>query len=154
MTYGDVVSDDLYRQIILDHYQNPRGLGHLECATHRQEGTNPSCGDTLELELNVKNGVVEDARFEGSGCSISMASASMLCEAIKGKSLTEALAVAHAFKARLLGKTAPNEADEEVDIGDLEALDGVKAYPVRIKCALLSWDTLLQAVGDEHASAS
>ncbi len=144
MSYGDeVISDDLYRQIILDHYTNPRNTGCLEHPSFHLEGTNPTCGDTLELDLIIEDGIVKDVAYEGTGCSISMASASMLTEAIKGQKVEDALKIAHAFKARLLSKDEPAE---DVDIGELEALDGVKAYPVRIKCALLSWNTLLEAI--------
>ena len=141
-----IFDDDLYRQIIIDHYQNPHHQGALDCPTHHLEGFNASCGDNLELDLKIENGKVADVGFEGSGCAISMTSTSMLTDLILGKSVEEAKKITQAFKARLLGK---EEADsEDVDIGELEALDGVKAYPVRIKCALLSWNTLME--GLEH----
>ncbi len=141
-----IFDDDLYRQIIIDHYQNPHHKGALDCPTHHLEGFNASCGDQLELDLRIKDGKVVDVGFEGSGCAISMTSTSMLTDLIIGKSVDEAMAITKAFKARLLGKD--DEIDENIDIGELEALDGVKAYPVRIKCALLSWNTLLE--GLEH----
>lgn len=151
MSFSNLADDDLYREIILDHYTNPRNQGHLEHCTHSLEGTNPTCGDTLELDLVIDNGVVTDVGFVGQGCSISMASTSMLTEAIKGKTVAEAAAITHAFKARLLQNSPQTD---EVDIGELEALDGVKAYPVRIKCALLSWDTLLQAIEPTKAQTT
>lgn len=148
MSYGDVMTDDLYREIILDHYTRPRNKGHLDEATHRLEGVNPSCGDSVELDLRVVDGCIEAVGFVGHGCSISMASASMLAEAVQGKSVEQARSLADAFKARQLTKGGIPEPPEGVDLGELEALDGVRAYPVRIKCALLAWNTLLDAVKD------
>lgn len=138
-----IFDDDLYRQIIIDHYQNPHHQGTLDCPTHHLEGFNASCGDTLELELKIENGIVQEVVFEGSGCAISMTSASMLTDIVRGKTVEDALALTKAFKARLLGG---DDQDDTIDIGELEALDGVKAYPVRIKCALLSWNTLLEGL--------
>lgn len=146
MSYGDVMTDDLYREIILDHYTRPRNKGHLENATHRLEGVNPSCGDSVELDLRVEEGRIVAVGFVGTGCSISMASASILAEQVQGKTLEEARALADAFKARQLTKGGIPEPPEGVDLGELEALDGVRAYPVRIKCALLAWNTLMDAV--------
>lgn len=144
MQNDNIISDDLYRQIILDHYTNPRNKHHLEHCTHQQEGVNPSCGDAIELDLNIEDGVVKDVGFQGEGCSISMASASMLTDIISGKKISDVLKIAKAFKARLLSKDDSDS--EEIDIEDLEALDGVKHYPVRLKCALLACNTLLQAI--------
>ena len=140
----NIFDDDLYRQIIIDHYQNPHHQGALDCPTHHLEGFNASCGDSLELDLKVEDGKIVDVGFAGSGCAISMTSTSMLTDLILGKTIAEATAITNAFKARLLGKD--EELDEEIDIGELEALDGVKAYPVRIKCALLSWNTLMEGL--------
>lgn len=144
MNDTNIFDDDLYRQIIIDHYQNPHHHGALECPTHHLEGFNASCGDSLELDLKIEDGKVVDVGFEGSGCAISMTSTSMLTDLILGKTIEEAKVLTKAFKARLLGK----DDESDVDIGELEALDGVKAYPVRIKCALLSWNTLME--GLEH----
>lgn len=142
-----IFDDDLYRQIIIDHYQHPHHQGTLDCPTHHLEGFNASCGDNLELELKIEDGKVADIGFVGSGCAISMTSASMLTDLILGKSVEEAKKITGAFKARLLGQDETVSQDD-VDLGELEALDGVKAYPVRIKCALLSWNTLME--GLEH----
>ncbi len=150
MSYGDVMADDLYREIILDHYTCPRHKGHLEHPTHSMEGVNPSCGDTVEIDLKVEEGRIKAVGFVGEGCSISMASASMLAEAVQGKSLDEARQLADAFKARQLTKGTIPDPPEGVEIDELEALDGVRAYPVRIKCAILAWNTLLEAVKDER----
>lgn len=141
-----VMNDDLYREIILDHYSRPRHKGHLSEATHRLEGVNPSCGDAIELDLLIEAGKVKEVAFTGTGCSISVASASMLAEGIKGRTLEEIRALAGAFKARQLTKGEIPEPPEGVDLGELEALDGVRQYPVRIKCALLAWNTLLDAI--------
>lgn len=148
MHSDNLINDDLYRQIILDHYSRPRHNCHLDHPTVSAEGTNPTCGDEIELDLKVENGRVVDVGFVGEGCSISVASSSMLADIIKGKPVEEVLKIAHAFKARLLSHEDAQAAQEaeSVDIGELEALDGVKDYPVRIKCALLSWNTLLSAL--------
>lgn len=144
------MSDDLYREIILDHYTNPRHKGHLDEASHRLEGVNPSCGDSVELDLLIRDGRVAEVGFVGQGCSISMASASMLAESVKGKTLQEVRTLADAFKARQLTKGSIPDLPDGLDIGELEALDGVRQYPVRIKCALLAWNTLLEAVDQER----
>jgi nitrogen fixation NifU-like protein len=150
MSHPDAISDDLYREIILDHYTCPRHKGHLETATHRLEGVNPSCGDMVELDLEVRDGRVVEVGFVGEGCSISMASASMLAESVRGQTLDQVRLLADTFKARLLTKAGIPEPPEGVEIGELEALDGVRAYPVRIKCALLAWNTLLEAIENER----
>ncbi len=146
----NLINDDLYRQIILDHYSRPRCNHRLEHPTCSVEGTNPSCGDEIELDLLVKDGVVQDVGFVGEGCSISMAAASMLAGAIKGQPVAKVRQLAQAFKARLLSHDDAQAAQEAqgVDIGELEALDGVRDYPVRIKCALLGCNTLLTALDE------
>lgn len=150
MSHPEAITDDLYREIILDHYTCPRHKGRLETATHRLEGVNPSCGDTVELDLEVREGRVVEVGFVGEGCSISMASASMLAEAVRGQTLDQVRLLAETFKARLLTKSGIPESPAGVEIGELEALDGVRAYPVRIKCALLAWNTLLEAIESER----
>ncbi|MCL6452239.1 MAG: SUF system NifU family Fe-S cluster assembly protein [Alicyclobacillus sp.] len=127
---------ELYRQVIMDHYQNPRNQGDLEGAI-TVELRNPSCGDEISLQLKVTGGVVEDVRFRGSGCSISMASASMMTEAVKGLPVDEALALSNAFRAMMRG-----ESFDEDQLGELEALQGVSKFPARIKCATLAWQAL------------
>jgi len=153
--------EDLYREIILDHYRNPRNRGELAVPpAHRLEGFNPLCGDEIVVYLDVEDGRVTDIRINGQGCSISQSSASMMSAAVKNKSVAEARALIRAFKAMMSiheqrldgedGATAGSEA--EVKLGDLEALKGVVKFPVRIKCATLSWNTLAQGL-DEAAPA-
>ncbi len=151
--------EDLYREIILDHYRSPRNRGELEVPPAiRVEGFNPLCGDEIVLYLDVADGVVRDIRIGGQGCSISQSSASMMSSAVKGKTLTEVHTLTRAFKAMMSIHEASLDGDEasasaegddgggEVVLGDLEALRGVVKFPVRIKCATLSWNTLLEGV--------
>ncbi len=141
-----MISDDLYREIILEHYAHPRCKGKLESPTFRQEGVNPTCGDAVTVELDVQDGRVIKAAFEGVGCSISLASASMLTSLIEGKTLAEVRELTDAFKKRMLNRNDTEPCPEE--LGELEALDGVRQYPVRVKCALLAWNTMLGALED------
>ena len=134
--------DELYRDIIMDHYRYPRGRKKLEDADVRNEGQNPVCGDEIELSLKLNDDRVDDVSVDCMGCAISVASGSMLADAIKGKSLPEVKRIAAAVKAILKGEPLP----EDVEMGDLEALSGVKNFPVRIKCALLSWTTLVDGI--------
>ena len=149
--------EDLYREIILDHYRSPRNRGELPAPpATRVEGFNPLCGDEIVVFVDVKDDVVEDIRISGQGCSISQSSASMMSAAVKGKTLDEVEALTRAFKGMMSiheqsldGEgEVPIEADEDVKLGDLEALRGVVKFPVRIKCATLSWNTLQQALGE------
>ncbi len=133
--------DDLYRRVIMDHYQKPRNRGKLD----ESEGlivnlNNPTCGDSISLSLKIENGKVIDVRFLGEGCSISMSSASMMTEAVKGKTVEEALTLARIFSEMMQGKAV----DDSVDLGDIEALQGVAKFPARIKCATLAWKALEQ----------
>jgi nitrogen fixation NifU-like protein len=148
--------EDLYREIILDHYRNPRNRGELPVPpSTRVEGFNPLCGDEIVVYLDVEGDVVRDVRIGGQGCSISQSSASMMSAAVKGKTLDEVRALSRAFKAMMSiheqsldgnGSEDPAAGLEDVKLGDLEALRGVVKFPVRIKCATLSWNTLLQAL--------
>ena len=134
--------EDLYREVILEHYKSPRNRGRLEGADAlRVELQNPTCGDEIQLSLAVRDGVVADARFTGRGCSISMASASMMTEALKGRSVDDAVLLSRDFKAMLSGGQAAE------GLGDLVALSGVAQFPVRVKCATLAWNALLRALG-------
>ena len=134
--------DDLYREVILDHYRNPRYRGSLPSPTTRHEGYNPLCGDDVTVELLVKGGIVEEVAFQGSGCSISQSSASMMTEAIRGKTVPEIESLFGEFTAMMRGSD-----DIDIDrIGDLEALEGVRKFPVRVKCATLAWHTLQEAL--------
>jgi nitrogen fixation protein NifU and related proteins len=156
--------EDLYREIILDHYRSPRNRGELPVPpARRYEGFNPLCGDEIVVFLDIDDaGVVQDVRISGQGCSISQSSASMMSAAVKGKTLAEARALLRAFKAmmsiheqRLDGDgqvvDEPVEPDPDVKLGDLEALQGVVKFPVRIKCATLSWNTLQQGLDEAEA---
>ena len=153
--------EDLYREIILDHYRNPRNRGELPVPpAHKVEGFNPLCGDEIVIYLDVENGTVTDMRIDGQGCSISQSSASMMSAAVKGKSVDEARAMTRAFKAMMSihesaldgGEGEAVEVDPDIKLGDLEALRGVVKFPVRIKCATLSWITLTQGL-DEAENA-
>jgi nitrogen fixation NifU-like protein len=148
--------EDLYREIILDHYRNPRNRGELPSPPAlRLEGFNPLCGDEIVVFLLVEDGRVTDMRITGQGCSISQSSASMMSSAVKGKTIEEGRALIRAFKSMMsihearLDQAAEEEvatADPNVKLGDLEALQGVVKFPVRIKCATLSWNTLAQGL--------
>jgi len=151
---------DLYREIILDHYRAPRNRGELPVPpAHRLEGFNPLCGDEVLLFLEVDDGVVSDVKTGGQGCSISQASTSMMSAAVKGKPVEDARGLIRAFKALMSIHESKLEGAEETDLaadldgvrlGDLEALQGVVKFPVRIKCATLAWNVLQQGL-DEFA---
>ena len=154
--------EDLYREIILDHYRNPRNRGELPVPPARRvEGFNPLCGDEVVVYLDVEDGRIADVRISGQGCSISQSSASMMSAAVKHKTVAEARSLIRAFKGmmsiheqRLDGEDGPPDHEEPgVKLGDLEALQGVVKFPVRIKCATLSWNTLAQGL-DEGESAA
>ncbi len=137
------LADDLYRDIILEHFKNPRNQGAVEHPTFTAQGTNPFCGDEMTLSAALKEGRIQQLRFDAQGCSISQASTSMMSEILEGKSVEEAEALIAKFKAAML-EDGPFDFPEEAE--DLSALEGVKKYPVRIKCALLSWNTLLEGI--------
>ena len=143
--------EDLYQDVILDHYRNPRHRRPLDAPDRRAEGVNPLCGDEVTVELKLDGDTVSDVAVHGQGCSISQSSASMMSEAIKGKTRAEIAALAERFHAMM---TAEDESAAGLDparpgavLGDLEALQGVRRYPVRIKCAALAWTTLEEALG-------
>jgi len=133
--------NDLYRDVILDHNRRPRNFGPLEPASASVEGFNPLCGDRLTLRLNLAADKIADIRFEGQGCAISTASASLMTEAVKGKSRAEALDLFDRVHRLLTDDAASAE-----DLGKLAALSGVRAYPARVKCASLCWHTLASAL--------
>jgi nitrogen fixation NifU-like protein len=135
------LGDDLYREIILENYKSTRNKRTLESPAYHQEGVNPSCGDDIELYLKSDGEKITDASYEGMGCSICLASANMLCDAIKGMDVKEAEALIDKVKGMLTRNEVPDFPD---GAEDLEAIQGVANYPVRIKCALLSWNTLNQ----------
>ena len=141
--------DDLYKEVILDHYKSPRNKRALDGATVSLHKNNPLCGDEITIHARLADGAVAEVAFEGQGCSISQASASMLTEAVAGRRVGEAAELASQFRAMMEGKADPDE-DE---FGDLVALKGVVKYPVRIKCAVLGWDVLQDALGQSAPTA-
>jgi len=133
----------LYQELILDHYRRPRNRGTLDGATHGVSLNNPLCGDEIDLQLRVDGDVITDARFIGRGCSISQASASMMTQLVKNKSVPQAVALAQRMSAMMQGDDA---AAQDKTLGELRALAGVSKFPVRIKCALLPWNALTDAM--------
>ena len=141
--------DELYKEVILDHYRSPRNKRELSDASVTVKGNNPLCGDEITIHARIEDGKVTELTFEGQGCSISQASASMLTESVSGKTVDDANTLAGEFRSMMEGKAEPD--DEE--FGDLMALKGVVKYPVRIKCAVLGWDVLQDALGQPAAGA-
>ncbi len=138
--------DQLYRSVIMDHYKKPRNKGVIDDSNVSIDMNNPTCGDRIHLSLQVEDGVVVDAKFEGEGCSISMSSASMMTETIKGKTTKEAVELAQVFSEMMLG----HEHDDSLDLGDVEALSGVSQFPARIKCATLSWKAMEKGIKESN----
>ncbi|EMJ91914.1 Fe-S cluster assembly sulfur transfer protein SufU [Leptospira alstonii] len=137
------LSDSLYKEVILDHYQNPRFRGKLEPADLSEHGINPLCGDELELTINLDGDKIADVRVTGKGCSISQASGSMMAESIHGKTVSEAANILSRFKNMFLENQDPKFGEE---LEDLESMESVKKIPARIKCAVLPWNTLERAL--------
>jgi nitrogen fixation protein NifU and related proteins len=137
--------DALYRQVIMDHYKKPRNKGVLAEDSLTVNMNNPTCGDRIQLTMKVSDGKVVDAKFEGDGCSISMSSASMMTQAIKGKNIDEAIKLSKIFSDMMQGK----EYDENLDLGDIEALQGVSKFPARIKCATLAWKAMEKGLQEQ-----
>ena len=135
---------ELYQETILDHYRQPRNSGPLAGANRTAEGFNPLCGDRMKLYLNVEEGVIRDARFEGSGCAIATASASLMTESIKNKRVDEALQLLEDVRSMVAGGTKSG------DMGKLEILAGVHEFPERVKCATLAWHTMKAALENIH----
>ncbi|WP_203288756.1 Fe-S cluster assembly sulfur transfer protein SufU [Metabacillus sp. cB07] len=133
--------DTLYRQVIMDHYKNPRNKGVLEDSL-TIDMNNPTCGDRIRLTLQIEDGEIKDAKFDGEGCSISMSSASMMTQAIKGQSVEAALKLSKIFSDMMQGK----EYDDDIELEDIEALQGVAKFPARIKCATLAWKAMEKGV--------
>ena len=134
---------DLYQQIIIDHNRNPRNFKHLDDANHTAHGDNPLCGDQITLYVHLDGEVISDVGFQGSGCAISRASASLMTSAVKGKTTADAEALFHAFHAMVMGETG---AAEPKTLGKLAAFAGVRQFPARVKCANLPWHTLHAAI--------
>ncbi len=145
--------DDLYREIILDHYRSPRNRGELPPPAAHAVGHNPLCGDEIEVYLDVDDqGLVHDIKVGGQGCSISQSSASMMSQAVKGRPISEVRALVHRFKSMMsIEEPSDDPAVQNVKLGDLEALQGVVKFPVRIKCAVLAWNTLTEALDQATA---
>ncbi len=141
--------DDLYQEIILDHYKNPRGEGEMEHPDARAHDNNPSCGDELELFLKLNDQQIEEVRFKGEGCAISMASASLMAQKLEGKTVEEALELLHKFKNMITADSEETEDEHREELGDLVALKGVIKFPIRVKCASLPWNTLQRALEEE-----
>lgn len=144
---------DLYQEVILDHNKRPRNFGVLERATHEADGHNPLCGDQLHVALILEGDRVADVRFEGSGCAISTASASLMTEAVKGRTREQAERLFEGFHDLLTGD--PSEvAEASAELGKLAVFQGVRGFPVRVKCATLSWHTLKAALEGARAATT
>lgn len=140
---------DLYQEVVVEHKRSPRNFGHLAAPTHQARGTNPQCGDDLRVELDIQQGQVQDIRFNGQGCAICIASASMMSEAVKGHAVADAEKLQQHFRAVMTGQSDPDAAY----LGKLISLAGVRRYPSRIKCALLGWHALMHALTDADPGA-
>ena len=144
---------DLYQEVILDHNRRPRNFGSLEDPDHSAEGYNPLCGDQLKLSLKMDGERVEDIRFEGMGCAISTASASLLTETVKGRTLSDVERLFQGFHELLTGDPSV-AAEASAELGKLAVFSGVREFPVRVKCATLSWHTLQAALRDGADAAT
>jgi nitrogen fixation NifU-like protein len=145
--------EDLYREIILDHYKSPRNRGELATPPAvSAQGHNPLCGDEITVYLQLDGDTVTDIKVGGSGCSISQSSASMMSQAVKGKSVDDVKAIVRRFKGMMSIDTEDDSPLPDVKLGDLEALQGVVKFPVRIKCATLAWNTLTEALAEAGQS--
>jgi nitrogen fixation NifU-like protein len=143
---------ELYQQVILDHNKSPRNFKKLDAANRTAEGYNPLCGDKINIFLDLEENKVKDISFQGSGCAISKASASLMSEAVKGKSVEEAKQLFEKFHDLITGKLDEDESIEE--LGKLAVLAGVKEFPMRVKCASLAWHTMLSALMKEEKTVS
>ncbi|TWI60083.1 Fe-S cluster assembly sulfur transfer protein SufU [Halalkalibacter nanhaiisediminis] len=140
--------DTLYRQVIMDHYKNPRNNGEFDGDDSVTVNmNNPTCGDRIQLQLKIEDGKVAEAKFSGEGCSISLASASMMTQAVKGLTTEEAVAMSGIFSDMMLGKDYD---EDRFDLGDIEALQGVTKFPARIKCATLAWKAMEKGIEDNN----
>lgn len=139
--------DTLYRQVIMDHYKHPRNKGTLDGDVVSVEMNNPTCGDTVMIQMAVEDGIVKDIKFDGEGCSISLASASMMTQVIKGQSIEDALKISKLFSDMVIGKDIDAG---DMELGDIEALQGVTKFPARVRCATISWEAMDKAVRAEH----
>ncbi|MBI5258176.1 MAG: SUF system NifU family Fe-S cluster assembly protein [Burkholderiales bacterium] len=142
--------ESLYQDLVLEHKRAPRNFGPLPQATHRAEGTNPQCGDEVQVALTLAQDRIEDIRFTGQGCAICIASSSMMTEAVRGQSVAHARQLQQHFRAVLTGEREP----EAAPLGKLASLAGVRHYPGRIKCALLGWHALMHALATPQDDAA
>jgi nitrogen fixation NifU-like protein len=133
---------DLYQEVILDHNRRPRNCYAMNCASRTADGHNPLCGDTVKVYVRIDHGLIEEISFQGSGCAICTASTSLMTESVKGKTAAEATRLFHGFHAMLTGVAA----EQGVELGKLRVFEGVREYPVRVKCATLAWHTLKAAL--------
>lgn len=140
--------NELYQEVILDHNKSPRNFGELPAANRKADGYNPLCGDRVTVYMKVEDGVIEDLHFTGSGCAISTASASLMTECLKGKTVDQAQQIFEGFHDLVTGKATP--AGERADLGKLAVFHGVSEFPVRVKCATLAWHTMTAALKDQE----
>jgi nitrogen fixation NifU-like protein len=145
---------ELYQHVILDHSRKPRNFHEPAGANRHAEGHNPLCGDQITVHVKLAGDVIEDAGFEGSGCAISRASASLMTDAVKGKTAAEARALSERFQRMVRGEGGEPAAVSAVELGRLAALAGVREFPVRVKCATLAWHTLVAALAGKDARIS
>lgn len=138
--------DTLYRQVIMDHYKNPRNKGSLEDGNISIDMNNPTCGDRIQIQMKIEDGKVAAVKFDGEGCSISLASASMMTQAIKGQPVEIALKLSKIFSDMMQSK----EYDDTIDLEDIEALQGVSKFPARIKCATLAWKAMEKGIHNQE----
>jgi len=135
---------ELYQEVILDHYRHPRNCGVLDCPNREAEGHNPLCGDKVKVSLRISDGIVEDISFEGEGCAICTASCSLMTESVRGKTVAGVASLFSEFHEMLTGVAE----EAGVELGKLRVFEGVREYPVRVKCATLAWHTLNAAIGN------
>jgi len=145
--------EDLYQEVILDHNRSPRNFGRMENADHHADGHNPLCGDRVTIYLKIQGDALADIRFEGSGCAISKASASMMTESLKGKSLAEVERIFTGFHELLTGEPKKVKPQDDL-LRKLVVFSGVRVFPVRVKCATLPWHTMRAALENHHETAT
>jgi nitrogen fixation NifU-like protein len=142
---------DLYQELILDHGRRPRNFGPLPDATHDAIGHNPLCGDKITVHVRMNGDVVEGISFEGQGCAISQASASLLTESVKGRKIADVMSLFRKLTALVTGRDEDVSREEDVELGKLAVFEGVRQYPMRVKCATLAWHTLHNALQGKTA---
>ncbi len=146
--------NDLYQEMILDHYKNPRNCHCIDCATNEADGQNPLCGDELTVQLILDGNTIQDIAFTGMGCAISQASASMMTENLKGKTIEDVEKVYDKVHKMLTGELENLEPQNDVSIGKLQVLEGVSEFPMRVKCASLAWHTMKAAIDRKDEAVS